>query len=181
MVQLRAEVYFGIMKSLMIILLCSIACGMACQKASANSVIKIDTLPTEYVPVNSPTNREPISLAGFHFEVNPETVRARVVADYTYPDFMIYEPNDPTRGPRSTIALVPGLKYDPAAHEVVFEANGARTVCATVTERSGLLGRHVKIRNTGACMVTTRLSELTEDDGWSIHRFPVINAYLEVH
>jgi len=147
--------------------------------ARANSIVKIDTLPTEYIPINSPTNREPLSLAGFHFEVNLETQRARVVADYTYPDFMIYQPNDPAKGPRSTIAQIPGLKYDLATHEVVFESQGTRTVCATVAEQSGILGRRVKVRNTGACRVVTRVMEQTEDDGWNIHHFSVMNAYFE--
>jgi hypothetical protein len=152
---------------------------VASNAARANSIVKIDALPTEYIPVNSPTNREPLSLAGFHFEVNLETQRARVVADYTYPDFMIYEPNDPTKGPRSTVAQIPGLKYDAATHEVVFESGGTRTVCATVSEQSGIFGRHTKVRNTGACKVVTNITQQTEDDGWSLHHFPVLNAYFE--
>jgi hypothetical protein len=59
---------------------------------SANSRIKIDTVPSEYAPINSPTNREPVSLSSYRFEVEPETGRARVVVEYTYPDQMTYGP-----------------------------------------------------------------------------------------
>ena len=148
--------------------------------ASANSVVKIDTVAAEYEPINSPTNREPVSLSSFHFEINEETGRARVVADYTYPDLLIYGPNDPTRGPQSTIAQIPGLSYDGATHQIVYDANGARTVCATVEQRRGLFGQRTKIKNTGACFVTARVSEHAEDDGWNIHRFRAIDTYFEV-
>jgi len=149
--------------------------------ASPNSRVKIDTVPAEYTPINSPTNREPVSLSSFHFEVNPETGRARVVADYTYPDELIYGPNDDVRGPRSTVAQIPGLAYDAAAHEVVYDSNGTRTVCATVSQKGGLFGHHLKIRNTGACTVTASVTDHSEDDGWSIHRFRAIDTYFEVH
>ena len=148
--------------------------------ASPSSVVKIDTVPSEYEPINSPTNREPVSLAGFHFEINRESGRARIVADYTYPDQLIYGPDDPTRGPQSTIAQIPGLIYDPAAHEIVFEANGTRAVCAKVEEHHGLFGHRFKIRNTGACIVTARISAHVEDDGWDIRRFLELDTYFEV-
>ena len=57
---------------------------------SANSSIKIDTVPSEYAPINNPTNREPVSLSSYHFEIEPETGRARVVVEYTYPDQMTF-------------------------------------------------------------------------------------------
>lgn len=66
--------------------------GFLLQVAGAPLVtrIKIDTVPNEYAPVNA-TVREPVSTRDFHFEVNEETVRARVVVDYTYPDELVYE------------------------------------------------------------------------------------------
>jgi hypothetical protein len=148
---------------------------------SANSRIKIDTVPSEYAPINSPTNREPVSLSSFHFEVNQEMGRARVVAIYTYPDQMTYGPDDDASGPRSTIVQLPGLTYDSAAHAVVYDSNGTRAVCATVTEKAGVFGRHLKVKNTGACTVATVVANHAEDDGWSIHRFQAIDAYFEVH
>ena len=150
------------------------------KSASANSKIKIDAVPLEYTPMNSPTNHEPVSLSGFHFEINQGTGRARVVADYTYTDQMIYGPNDDARGPRSTIAQIPGLTYDAATHTVVYDSNDRKTVCATVREKSGLLGRHVEIKNTGACTVSTEPAEHAEDDGWSIRRFRTLDIYLNV-
>jgi hypothetical protein len=147
--------------------------------AFADSRVKIDTVPSEYAPINSPTNREPVSMAGYHFEVNEETGRARVVVDYTYPDELIYGPNDDAGGPQSTFAQLPGLKYDAAAHEVVYDSHGTRDVCATVHERRGLFGRHLTVKSTGACTVFAVVANHAEDDGWSIHRFRALDAYFE--
>jgi hypothetical protein len=148
---------------------------------SANSRIKIDTVPSEYTPINSPTNREPVSMSSYHFEVNEETGRARVVVDYTYPDQLIYGPNDDKRGPQSTVVQLPGLTYDAAAHAVVYDSSGTKTVCATVNERSGLFGHHLKVKNTGTCTVTAVVADQAEDAGWDIHRFRAIDTYFEVH
>jgi hypothetical protein len=148
---------------------------------SANSRIRIDTVPSEYTPENSPTNTEPVSMSGYHFEVNEETQRARLVVEYTYPDEMIYGPNDDTLGPQSTVVQLPGLTYDAAARAVVYDSNGTRNICATVSEHHGLLGHHLKVKNTGACTVSTVVANHAVDDGWSIHRFRAIDTYLEVH
>ncbi|HEX4076839.1 MAG TPA: hypothetical protein VHX49_15675 [Candidatus Acidoferrales bacterium] len=148
--------------------------------AFASSRIKIDTVPSEYTPENSPTNTEPVSISSYHFEVNEETGRARLVVDYTYPDELIYGPNDDALGPPSTVARLPGLTYDAAAHAVIYESNGARDVCATVDVRQGLFGRHIKVKNTGACTVSAVVANHAEDDGWSIHHFRAIDTYLDV-
>jgi len=147
---------------------------------SANSRIRIDTVPSEYTPENSPTNTEPVSMSSYHFEVNAETRRARLVVEYTYPDQLIYGQDDDNRGPESTVVQLPGLTYDAAAHAVVYDWNGTRDVCATVSEHSGLLGHHLKVKNTGACTVSAVVANHAEDDGWSIHRFRAIDTYLEV-
>jgi hypothetical protein len=147
--------------------------------AYANSRVKIDTVPSEYAPIESPTNREPVSLSSFHFEVNQETGRARVVAIYTYPDQMTYGPDDDASGPRPTIVQLPGLTYDGAAHAVVYDSNGTKSVCATVNEQSGLFGHHLKVKNTGACTVTTSVANHAEDTGWDIHRYRAIDTYFE--
>jgi hypothetical protein len=147
--------------------------------AFANSRVKIDTVPSEYAPINSPTNREQVSMSGYHFEVNEETGRARVVVDYTYPDELIYGPNDDARGPRSTVAQLPGLTYDAASHAVVYDLNGTRDVCATVREHSGLFGRRLTVKNTGSCTVSAVVADHADDDGWRIHRFRAIDAYFE--
>ena len=148
--------------------------------ASANSSIPIDRVPLDYTPINGPQVAEPVSLSSFHFEVNPETHRARVVAEYTYPDALIYAINDPTRGPQSSVVQIPGLTYDVAKHEIVFVSNGVTTVCATVADRDGFFGRREKITNTGACSVTARAENHAEDDGWNIRRFRALDTYFNV-
>jgi hypothetical protein len=147
---------------------------------SANSRIKIDTVPSEYAPINSPTNREPVSLSSYHFEVEPETGRARVVVEYTYPDQMTFGPDDDSGGPTSTIVQLPGLRYDASAHAVVYDSNGTKSVCATVDDRSGLFGHHLKVKNTGACTVSVVAASHTEDTGWNLRRFRALDTYLEI-
>jgi hypothetical protein len=147
---------------------------------SANARIRIDTVPSEYAPLDSPTSREPVSMSDFRFEVNQETGRARVVVNYTYPDQMTYGPDDDAGGPRPTIVQLPGLVYDAAAHAVLYDSNGAKAVCATVAERAGFFGHHLKVKNTGACTVTAVVAAHAEDTGWDIHRFRAIDTYFEV-
>jgi hypothetical protein len=149
--------------------------------ASANARIKIDSVPPDYTPINSPTLREPVSLSDFHFELNPERTRARVVVDYTYPDEMIYLPNDDAKGPQPTVVQLPGLTYDSANHEVVYSAAGQRTICATVTDKSGVFGNHLDVKNTGACTVSTVAVNDAVDDGWTVHKVPALDIYLDVH
>lgn len=148
--------------------------------ASANSRIKIDSVPPDYTPINSPTLSEPVSLSDYHFEINPERTRARLVVDYRYPDEMVYLPNDDAKGPLPTVVQVAGLSYDATNREVVYSASGGRTVCATVSEKSGLLGRHLEVKNTGACTVSTVAANHAEDDGWTVHRVPALDVYLDV-
>jgi hypothetical protein len=148
---------------------------------SANSRIKIDTVPSEYAPIDSPTNREPVSLSSYHFEVEPETGRARVVVEYTYPDQMTYGPDDDASGPRRTIVQLPGLRYDAGAPAVVYDSNGTKSVCATVDGRPGLLGQRLKVRNTGSCTVSAVAADHTEDTGWNLHRFRALDTYMTIH
>lgn len=147
----------------------------------ANSRIKIDTVPSEYAPINSPTNRGPVSLSSYHFEVEPQTGRARVVVEYTYPDQMTYGPDDDARGPASTIVQLPGLRYEAGAQAVIYDANGTKSVCANVEDRSGLFGHRLKVKNTGACTVSVVAVEHTEDTGWNLRRFRALDTYLEIH
>jgi hypothetical protein len=148
--------------------------------AAPNSRIKIDTVPSEYAPNNSPTNREPVSMSSYRFEVSPETRRARLVVDYTYPDQMTYGPDDDAGGPAPTIVQIPGLTYDVEGRAVVYNSNGMRDVCATVTVKSGIFGQRFKTRKTGACTVETVVANHAEDTGWDIHRFRAIDVYFEV-
>jgi len=149
-------------------------------RARANTAVKIDSIPYEYMLVNSITNREPVSVSSYHFEVEPETGRARVVVEYTYPDQMIYGGDDPLRGPQPSFAQIPGLKFDPAAHAVIFDGFGTKVVCANVTEHRGLFGQHRKVTNTGECSVTAMPSIHTVDTGWNLVRVRALDTFLEV-
>lgn len=141
--------------------------------------IKIDTVPDEYWPLNV-TMREPVSMLDFRFEVNEETVRARVVVDYTYPDELIYGSDDDGRGPQPTIAQIPGLNYEPLTHTIAYEGGGQRTMCANVTQHKGIFGRHLRIKNTGSCVVIAEDVEHREDDGWAIRKYRAIDTYFAV-
>jgi hypothetical protein len=149
-------------------------------QAFANIAAEIDSIPYEYTLVNSITNREPVSVSSYHFEVEPETGRARMVVEYTYPDQMIYGGDDPLRGPQPSFAQIPGLKFDPAAHAVVFDGDGRKVVCAKVTDHRGLFGQHRKVSNTGACSVTAVPSIHTVDTGWNLIRVRALDTFLEV-
>ena len=140
--------------------------------------IKLDTVPDIYRPTDT-SMKEPVYMQDFRFEVNQETIRARIVVDYTYPDQMIFGRDDDEGGPQPTIIQIPGLKYLPKAQTVVYEANGKQTVCARVEERRGLFGRHLHIRKTGLCTVTSEHAKHAEDDGWEIKRFTAIDTYFE--
>ncbi len=153
--------------------------GMAAS-GSTPTRIRIATVPDEYTPTSTLT-REPVSMEDFHFEVNQETARARVVVDYTYVDQNIYGPNDDKGGPESTIVQIPGLKYLPQAHIVVYDADGKQTVCADVQQRKGLFGVRLHIKKTGLCTVTGERTKHAEDDGWQIRRFTAIDTYFEVY
>ncbi len=165
------------MKTLLSIVLITAATAVASARPPVR--IKIGSVPTRYSPTNA-TVSERVTMEGFHFEVNPETVRARVVVEYTYPDQIVYQKDDDKRGPQPTIAQIPGLKYIPADHTVVYDQAGARTVCAHVLETGGVLHRGMQIQNTGACTVTVERTKHAEDDGWSIQRSHALDAYFEV-
>ena len=102
--------------------------------------------------------------------MNPETVRARVVIEYTYPDQVVYGKDDDGRGPQPTMVQIPGLRFIPQDHAVVYEADGKQTVCADVQEHKGLMGTRLRIKNTGLCTVTAERTKHAEDDGWEIRR-----------
>jgi len=142
--------------------------------------IKIDTVPDEYLPTNL-TVTERVSMQEFHFEVNPETRRARIVVNYTYPDELMYERNDDNGGPRPTIAQIPGLGYDMNKQEVLYEGNGRQVVCARVEDHHGIFGHHLRVKSTGLCSVSAEDTKHAEDDGWAIQRYRAIDTYFEVH
>ncbi len=141
--------------------------------------VKIDSVPDEYMPTTM-TALQPVSMQDFHFEVEPETLRARIVVDYTYPNENMLGPDDSKGGPPETKAELPGLTYDTTNHAIVYEANGNRTVCAQADEHKGLFGKHFTIKNTGACTVTAKEANQAVDDGWKIHHGRALDTYFEV-
>jgi hypothetical protein len=149
--------------------------ALAAQSLAATK-IKVDSVPAKYQPSCGAETAEPVSMAGFHFEVNRETNRARVVVDYTYPDAPVCAAEG-RLGPQPTHVQLPGLTYNREEHEVVYSAEGKDTVCAVLHRRS-FFGPSV--RNTGSCVVKATVTAHAEDDGWSIHRFHTIDTYFEV-
>lgn len=145
----------------------------------AETGVRIASVAPEYRPTAGPEIPEPVSMQAYSFEVQPATGRARVVIDYTYPDQAVFG-SDGGAGPEPTMAQIPGLKYDAAAKAVVYDADGKRTVCATVHNRTFLFWKGLDVVPTGACAVTSRLIEHEADNGWSISRSPTVDTFLEV-
>ena len=145
----------------------------------AESQVKIASVAPEYRPTAGPEMPEPVSMQSYSFEVQPQTGRARVVIDYTYPDQAAFG-MDGGAGPEPTMAQLPGLKYDAAAKAVVYETGGKRTVCAMVRDRKLLFRKSLAVTPTGACAVTSRLVEHVADNGWSISAFPTIDTFFEL-
>jgi len=145
----------------------------------AQSGAKIASVAPEYRPTAGPEMPEPVSMQSYSFEVEPQTGRARVVIDYTYPDQAAFG-MDGGAGPEPTMAQLPALKYDAAAKTVVYETGGKRTVCAKVRDRKSLFRKGWAVTPTGACTVTSRLVEHMADNGWSISQFPTVDTFFEV-
>ena len=145
----------------------------------AGTSIKIATVPAEFTPYGGPGLPEPVSLSGYYFELNEETGRARVVVDYMYRDQMVFAGED-AHGPDPTYAQISGLTYDRAAHAVVYQRDGQKTVCALVEERRSRFLPRLRVKGTGKCTVTATNTDHAEDDGWRIRRFRAIDVYFEV-
>ena len=156
----------------------AVIAGMA-DPSRAESPVKIASVAPEYRPTAGPEMPEPVSMQSYSFEVEPQTSRARVVIDYTYPDQAAFG-LDGGAGPEPTMAQLPGLKYDASEKAVVYETGGKRTVCATVRDRRSFFRKGIAVTPTGACAVTSRLVEHMADNGWSISQFPTVDTFLEV-
>src|ERR1700689_3644318 len=112
----------------------------------ADTKIKIDTVPATYTPQNY-NRSERVRISSYHFEVNPQRNRTRLVVIYTYRDQITYGSGDGKGGPPPTTVEIPGLTYDANAHAIVYAAAGTKAVCATVHEKDA---RHLEIKNTGS-------------------------------
>jgi hypothetical protein len=145
----------------------------------ADSPIRIGSVPPEYTPTAGSEMPEPVSMEGFTFQIEPETDRARIEVDYTYPDRANFE-FERGAGPQPTFTQLPGLKYDVAARTVVYDQGGKKSVCARVRDRKFLFWKSIKVQATGACVVTSRVTTHAEDDGWRIRHISSLDTYLEL-
>jgi hypothetical protein len=147
--------------------------------AHADSKIKIATVPSTYTPQNF-SRAERVRMSSYHFEVNPQAGRVRLVVIYTYRDQISYAHGDDGGGPKNTEIELPGLTYDAASHAVVYDAGGEKTVCASVQEKGGPTGHHLDAKNTGACTVSTVVADHVEDAAWDNNSHTALDVYLNV-
>src|SRR5262249_51783341 len=133
----------------------------------------------EYRPTAGAAMPEQVSVQGYRFEVEKETQRARVVVDYTYPDQAAFGLEGGS-GPEPSEVQLPGLKYDEGSRAVVLDDGGKKTVCAKVESRNFLFWKGSAVTPTGACVVTSSVSEHKDDTGWNISRKPTVDTYLEI-
>jgi hypothetical protein len=143
------------------------------------SQIKLASVASEYIPTAGSELPEPVSMASFSFEVNEKTGRARIVVEYTYPDQPTFG-IDGGAGPKPTYVRLPGLSYDQNTQTVVYEAGNTRTICATVRAGRFLFWQRTIMQPTGACVVSARVVDHAEDDGWTIRRFRAIDTFFDV-
>src|SRR5262245_56963389 len=76
-----------------------------------NQETRIGSVPPQYTPTAGTEEPEPVSVQNYSFEVQPDTGRARVVVEYTYPDQAALG-REGGIGPLPTKAQLPGLRYD---------------------------------------------------------------------
>lgn len=93
------------------------------------------------------------------FAINPELGRAWVEVDFYY---ALSETSDHYR------IAVPGLRYDKARSEVVFENDGKRVICANVVQKGWGIFKHDQVEATGACELTHRYIRVPVDNGFTI-------------
>ena len=136
---------------------------------------KIATVPAEYTPPISAFS-EHIKVENYHFEVNHDATRERLVVEYGYPDELYDISIGDGGGPPATRVQVPGLRWDPEERAVVYRAGDKETRCAVAL---GTPGKHLRLRNTGACAVTTSAAVLKIDDGWDAHSLKNLDLWFE--
>ncbi len=140
----------------------------------ADTKIKIDTVPATYTPQNY-NRSERVRISSYHFELNPQRNRTRLVVFYTYRDQITYGSDDDKGGPPSTTVEIPGLTYDANAHAIVYDAAGTKAVCATVHDKDA---HHLEIKNTGSCTVTAVLAD--HPDAWDNDKHSALDTYFNV-
>jgi len=141
--------------------------AMLAGAAPAENAIRIDSTRTKY------------ALQDFSFEVSPETGTAGIRLEYSYPASWL-QGDDSDRGPGATIALLPGLTYDAAAHAIVYDDGATRTTCATEVDHTNVFWKTAHMKPTGSCRVSARVTRHAEINGWSTNRYNTLDAYFEV-
>ncbi len=136
--------------------------------APAMNGIRIDSAASKY------------AIQDFSFEVNPETGRAGIRLEYKYPPALVGLDDTGDQGPAPRITTLPGLTYDSAAHAVVYTDGVNRTVCATAAHHRMVLLNRAYMKPTGACVVSSHLTNHAQDNGWSIDRYRTLDTYFEV-
>ncbi len=135
------------MKNIFVVLGMFLALAFAVP-AHADTKVKIATVPETYTPQNF-SRSERVRMSSYHFEVNQQTNRARLVVVYTYRDEISYAHGDDGGGPKNTEIELPGLTYDATNHAVVYDSGSKKTVCATVQEKGGPAGHHLNAKKHG--------------------------------
>jgi hypothetical protein len=130
--------------------------------------IRIDSVADKY------------AVQDFSFEVNAETGRAGIRLEYSYPPALVGLDDTGDQGPSPKIVTLPGLAYDAAAHSVVYNDGVNHFTCATAANHRSLFGKSSYMKPTGACVVSSRLTDHTRDNGWSIDRYRTLDAYFAV-
>ncbi len=135
--------------------------------APAADSIRIDTVGEKY------------ALQDFSFEVSPETGNAGIRLEYSYPASWL-QGDDRDRGPAPRIAMLPGLIWDAEAHAIVYDDGATRTTCAIEVGHTILFRKTARMKPTGACRVSARVTHHAESNGWSTNRFKTVDTYFEV-
>lgn len=72
---------------------------------------------------------------------------------------------------------VPGLSYDKAKAQVVYQQDGQAIACADVRKGSGWIFKQTRIEPTGQCELTQKYVKVPIDDGFSVD----VVEHFEVH
>jgi hypothetical protein len=128
--------------------------------------IPINSVPTEY------------TLTHYAFQVDPETQRARILLRYTWPDTVMGGDTGP--GLNSVPVQVEDLTFDAAHGQVIYDARGTQTVCATVKSRRFLFWEWASITPTGQCVVVSRRLRHDLDRGGDRKHPEMTDSFLEI-
>jgi hypothetical protein len=141
--------------------------GSGAASPSGTAAVRIDTTSSRF------------ALEDFAFDFNSQTGAAAIRIEYSYPPARAFG-DETYRDPGTRIATLPGLIYDRSAHEVVYEADAKKTACAVEVSQRVLLWKRPRLKNTGACLVTARVSHHAEANGWTTSGFDTLDTYFEV-